>query len=47
MLFGIASFDAPTYVAITVLLIGVVAAASLLPARRAATIDPMRALRSE
>jgi putative ABC transport system permease protein len=47
MLFGITSFDAPTYVAVTVLLIGVVAAASLLPARRAATIDPMRALRSE
>jgi len=47
MLFGITSFDAPTYVAVTVLLIGVVPAASLLPARRAATIDPMRALRSE
>ncbi len=47
MLFGITSFDALTYLAVTVLLIGVVAAASLLPGRRAATIDPMRALRSE
>jgi putative ABC transport system permease protein len=47
MLFGITSFDALTYLVVTVLLIGVVAGASLLPARWAATIDPIRALRSE
>jgi ABC-type antimicrobial peptide transport system permease subunit len=47
MLFGITFFDAPTYIAVTALLIAAVAAASLLPARRAAAMDPMRALRIE
>jgi predicted permease len=46
-LFGVTSLDTPTYLLVSVLLIGVVIAASLLPARRAASIDPMLALRSE
>jgi len=47
MLFDVTFLDARTYAVVGLLLIGVVAAASLLPARRAASIDPVRALRSE
>ncbi len=47
MLFGITSFDFPTYIITGAVLAVVVAAATLPPARRAASIDPMRALRSE
>lgn len=46
-LFGVGSFDLPV-VAIAVLLLSLsAAAAALLPARRAASIEPMQALRSE
>lgn len=47
MLFGVTPFDVPTYIGVRGALVGVVAAATLLPARRAASIEPMRALRSE
>jgi ABC-type lipoprotein release transport system permease subunit len=47
MLFGITAFDVPTYFIVGAVLIGAVAAATLLPARRAANIEPMRSLRSE
>jgi putative ABC transport system permease protein len=47
MLFGITALDVPTYFIVGAVLIGAVAAATLLPARRAANIEPMRALRSE
>lgn len=47
MLFGITGFDVPTYFIVGAVLIGAVAAATLLPARRAANIEPMRSLRSE
>ena len=46
-LFGISPFDPPTFVAITVLLLCVTALASYWPARRAARVDPMVALRAE
>jgi ABC-type antimicrobial peptide transport system permease subunit len=47
LLFGINPYDLTTLVAATVLLAGIAAAASFLPARRAASMDPMIALRLE
>ncbi len=46
-LYGISAYDPLTYVAVVILLAVVAAAASLLPARRASHIDPLRALRQE
>jgi predicted permease len=47
MLYGIAALDAPTFLIAPLILAAVVVAASLGPARRAATVDPMSALREE
>ncbi len=47
MLFGVRPGDPPTYAAVAALLIGVALLANLFPARRAAAVDPMRALRVE
>jgi predicted permease len=47
LLFGIKPYDLTTLAAATVLLAGIAAAASFLPARRAASVDPMIALRHE
>jgi putative ABC transport system permease protein len=47
LLFGISVFDPVTYCGVAAILLCIAAAACLLPARRAATIDPMQALRSE
>jgi ABC-type lipoprotein release transport system permease subunit len=47
MLFDVTPTDPATLGGVTVLLLGVAAAASYVPARRATTIDPARALRSE
>jgi putative ABC transport system permease protein len=47
MLFGVTAFDTPTYCIAGAVLISAVATATLLPAKRAAGIEPMRALRSE
>jgi predicted permease len=47
LLFGVAPTDPTTYAVIVALLALVAAAASWLPARRAAAVDPMLALRNE
>jgi len=47
MLFGISASDLPTIVAVSFLLLLVALLAGYLPARRAASLDPVQALRSE
>lgn len=47
LIFGISTFDVPTFAGVTILLLVISVLASYLPARRAASIQPMDALRSE
>ena len=47
LLFGVAATDALTFAAVTTLVLGVAALATILPACRAAAIDPVTALRAE
>jgi putative ABC transport system permease protein len=47
LLFGVSPFDAPTFVAVAVLLAAIAAVSAWLPARAAARVDPVVALREE
>lgn len=47
LLFGVGTSDPVTFLAVAALLIGVMLAASYVPARRAMTVDPVVALRDE
>lgn len=46
-LYGVAPADLVTFAAVAAVLLSVAAAASILPARRAARVDPLRALHSD
>jgi len=47
LLYGVSPTDGWTFVAVPLLLISIAAVASLVPARRAAALDPVRALRCD
>jgi ABC-type lipoprotein release transport system permease subunit len=47
MLFGVTTRDPLTFVVVAVLIAVVSLAASFLPARRAARVDPLEALRTQ
>jgi len=47
LLFGIGAWDVPTLIAVATVLALAALVASYLPARRAASVNPIEALRSE
>jgi putative ABC transport system permease protein len=47
LLFGVAALNAPTFIAMSVVMLGVALLASYVPAYRASSVDPIHALRTE
>jgi ABC-type lipoprotein release transport system permease subunit len=47
MLFGVAPADPVTFASVTLVFLAIAWMASYLPARRAATVDPIIAMRAE
>ena len=47
LLYGVTSSDGATFAGVAVVLLGVASLASYLPARRAALVDPVIAMRAE
>ena len=47
LLFGVEALDAPTFTAMSAVMLAVTLLASYIPARRASSVDPMQALRAE
>jgi putative ABC transport system permease protein len=47
LLYGVTAADPPTFLAVAGVLLGISALAGAVPARRAARVDPMTALRHE
>jgi ABC-type antimicrobial peptide transport system permease subunit len=47
LLYGVTTLDPVTYVAVPIVLVGATVLASYLPARRAASVDPVEALKAE
>ena len=47
MLFGLTTYDAPTYLVVVLVMLGTATLASYVPAHRASRVDPLESLRHD